>query len=164
MDKKELQLLKQAIINEVEGAEFYKLAAEKEGISEAVKNEFLILSKEEVNHIEWLKILFDKIKNDKEDEFNLAIIDPLPSPKIFTWDKLDRKSANIAVAVFGIAIQAEKAAVEFYENAAKSTEIEKARELYSILANWERSHVETFAKEYESLLEDWWAEQEFAPF
>ena len=164
MNKKEIQLLKQAIINEVEGAEFYKLASEKEGISEDVKNEFLYLSKEEIKHIEWLKILFEKIKNDKEDEFNLAMIDPLPSPKIFNWDKLDRKSANIAVAVFGIAIQTEKAAVEFYENAAKSTDIEKARELYNVLAKWERTHVETFSKEYESLLEEWWAEQEFSPF
>lgn len=64
-----IQLIKQVIINEIEGAEFYKLAAEKEGISEEVKNEFLYLSKEEMKHIEWLKILFDKIKNDKEDEF-----------------------------------------------------------------------------------------------
>lgn len=164
MDKKEIQLIKQAIINEIEGAEFYKLASEKEGISEEVKNEFLYLSKEELKHIEWLKVLFDKIKNSKEDEFDLAIIDPLPSPKIFTWDKLDRKSANIAVAVFGIAIQSEKTAIEFYQNAAKNTELKKARELYSILANWEKNHLESFSKEYESLLEEWWSEQEFSPF
>lgn len=164
MNKKEIQLIKQAIINEIEGAEFYKLAAEKEGVPEEVKNEFLHLSEEELKHIEWLKALFDKIKNDKEDEFNLAMIDPLPSPKIFTWDKLDRKSANIAVAVLGIALQSEKTAVEFYEDAAKNTELKKAKELYSILANWERNHVEKFSKEYENLLEEWWSEQKFSPF
>ena len=164
MNKKEIQLIKQAIINEVEGAEFYKLAAGKEGISEEVKKEFFHLADEEIKHIEWLKILFDKVKNEKEDEFNLAIIDPLPSPNIFAWNKLDRKSANIAVAVFGIAIQAEKASVEFYENAAKNSDLKKAQELYKILANWERSHLETFSKEYESLLDEWWSEQEFSPF
>lgn len=164
MNIKELQVLKQAIINEVEGAEFYKLAASKEGISEEVKNEFLYLAEEEIKHIEWLKTLFEKVKDDKEDEFNLSIIEPLPSPRIFSWDKLDRESATIAVSVFGIAIQTETAAVEFYENAAKNTTLEKARKLYTVLASWEKLHVETFSKEYENLLEEWWAHQNYAPF
>jgi rubrerythrin len=164
MNIKELQLLKQAIINEVEGAEFYKLAASKKDISEEVKNEFLYLAEEEVKHIEWLKTLFEKLKDDKEDEFNLSIIEPLPSPRIFSWDKLDRESATIAVSVFGIAIQTETAAVEFYENAAKNTTLEKARKLYKVLASWEKLHVETFSKEYENLLEEWWSHQNYAPF
>lgn len=164
MNIKELQVLKQAIINEVEGAEFYKLAASKEGISEEVKNEFLYLAEEEIKHIEWLKTLFEKVKDDKEDEFNLSIIEPLPSPRIFNWDKLDRESATIAVSVFGIAIQTETAAVEFYEKAAKNTTLEKARKLYNVLASWEKLHVETFSKEYENLLEEWWSQQNYAPF
>jgi len=164
MDNKELKILKQAIINEVEGAEFYKLAASKEGISEEVKKEFLSLAEEEVKHIVWLKTLFEKIKDDKEDDFNLSIIEPLPSPRIFNWDKLDRDSASLAVSVFGIAIQTEKAAIEFYESCAKNTSIKKAKELYTILASWEKQHVETFSKEYENLLEEWWAHQSYAPF
>ncbi|WP_291576774.1 ferritin family protein [Clostridium sp. UBA4548] len=164
MDIKELQILKQAIINEVEGAEFYKLAAAKEGIAEEVKNEFLSLAEEEVKHITWLKTLFEKIKDDKEDDFNLSIIEPLPSPRIFRWDNLDRESATIAVSVFGIAIQTEKAAVEFYENSAKNTSIKQAKELYKILASWEKQHLEIFSREYENLLDQWWSQQSYAPF
>jgi rubrerythrin len=164
MDKKELQLLKQAIINEIEGSEFYKLASEKNGISEEVKEAFIDLHNEEIKHIDWLKNLFDKIKNDKEDDFNLAMIEALPSPKLFSWDKLDRKSAALVVSVFGIAIQNEMAAVEFYKNAAASTNIDKAKKLYEVLSKWEELHVETFSKEYDNLLEEWWADQGFEPF
>ena len=164
MDKKELQLLKQAIINEIEGSEFYKLASEKNGISEEVKEAFIDLHNEEIKHIDWLKNLFDKIKNDKEDDFNLAIIEAPPSPKLFSWNKLDRKSAALVVSVFGIAIQNERAAVEFYKNAAANTNIDKAKKLYEVLSKWEELHVETFAKEYDNLLEEWWADQGFEPF
>lgn len=164
MNKKELQLLKQAIINEVEGAEFYGLAAEKHDLDEDVKKAFLDFKSEEMKHINWLKNLFEKIKDDKEDEFNLSIIEPLPSPKIFSWDKLDRKDASIVVSVFGIAIQTERAAVEFYKNAAKSTTIENAKKLYETLSKWEQTHLDTFSKEYDNLIEEWWSTQGFAPF
>lgn len=164
MNISEIKILKQAIINEVEGAEFYKLASEKKDIPEEVKNQFLYLAQEELKHIDWLKNLFEKIKDDKEDEFNLSIIEPLPSPKIFTWNKLDRDSASIAVSVFGIAIQTEKASAEFYEDCAKNTTLQKARELYTILSKWETLHLEAFSIEYESLLEKWWADQNYSPF
>ena len=58
MDSKaELKILKTAILNEVEGQFFYRLAAEKTE-SQEVRDAFLILAGEEEKHEKWLREIF----------------------------------------------------------------------------------------------------------
>lgn len=163
MKEKELQIIKQAIINELEGYEFYKMAVGQAEDPE-VKDSFKLLASEEQKHIEWLTELFEKIKTEPEDNFKLASMENPPSPGIFSWDKIDRKHAGIAVSVFGIGVQMEKASVEFYEEAAQNTAFESAKALYLTIAKWEEVHLSTFAKAYEKYQEQWWDDQGFAPF
>ena len=163
MGNQELMVIKQAIINEIEGYEFYKMAANNSK-STGVKDAFLELAEDELQHVIWLKEMFNKIKDDKVADFQLALIPEPTSPSIFKWDKIDRKDAGIAVSAFGIGIQMEKSSIEFYLKAASETEIEKAKELYNILVKWEKVHLDKFSLQYEELKEEWWSEQGYAPF
>lgn len=159
----ELRIIKQAILNELEGYEFYKMAM-VHSESEEVKAAFKMLAEEEQDHIEWLNELFQRIKDEPTDNFRLASMEDRPSPGIYKWDKIDRKHAGLAVSVFGIGIQMERAAIDFYNNAAEKTSYPAAKELYHTLAKWEEAHLNAFSKEYDSLQEDWWADQGYAPF
>ena len=117
-----------------------------------------------MQHVTWLKDLFNKVKDDNIDNFQLALISEPTSPAIFKWENIDRKDAAIAVSAFGIGIQMEKASIEYYEKAAKETDLKQAKELYNILIKWEKVHLDKFASQYEELKEDWWSDQGYAPF
>lgn len=163
MNNQELMIVKQAIINEIEGYEFYNMAANNSNTTE-VKNAFLELAEEEMQHVVWLKDLFNKVKDDNIVDFQLALIPEPISPAIFKWENIDRKDAGIAVSAFGIGMQMEKASIAYYEKAAKETGIKEAKELFNILIKWEKIHLDKFSSQYEELKEEWWSEQGYAPF
>lgn len=159
----EIQQVKQAILNEVEGYEFYKLAM-SQAKNDDVRAAFENLANEELKHVQWLTELFEKLKDGKDDSYKLATMPELPQMGIFKWDNIDRNNAGLAVSVFGIGMQMEEASVKFYKEASEKTNIADARKLYNILAEWEQVHYEQFAKEYESLKKEWWSDQSYAPF
>ncbi len=163
MKEQEIKLIKQAIINEVEGYEFYQLAAEK-AVSKEARETLSNLAKEEMIHIEYLQDLFNKVKDDKGDDYQLATLVPPASGQIFKVASLDKADLSMAMSVFSIGIQMEKASVEFYTEAKKTTRIPKARELYDILIKWEEVHMHQFTEEYQQLQDEWWAAQSYAPF
>ncbi|MBN2260882.1 MAG: ferritin family protein [Clostridiales bacterium] len=163
MNKNEISLIKQAIINEVEGYEFYKMAA-GQAKSEEIKQALLNLSNEEMKHIEYLHLLFDKIKEDALDDYTLASIEVPESPHIFKWEILEKEDIEMTLTVFSIGMQMEKASVEFYTKAKAETQLEEAKKLYDILIKWEQNHLEQFSDDYEKLQEEWWANQGYAPF
>lgn len=163
MIKKELDVISQAILNEVEGYEFYRMAADQAGTSES-KEAFLELANEELKHVEFLKALFDKVKNSSDDDLSLALGAKPPSPEIYDWKKVGKPYADLAMSVFGVGIQLEKASIEFYEKAKADTEVEEARKLYDLLIKWEHVHLEQFTEQYNIYKEDWWYDQGFAPF
>ncbi|MDR7870824.1 MAG: ferritin family protein [Tissierellaceae bacterium] len=163
MIKRELDVITQGILNEVEGYEFYKLAANQAGNNES-KEAFLELANEELKHIDYLKALFNKIKNSNQDDIQLAFDTKPPSPDIYNWKKMDKQYTSLAMSVFGIGIQMEKASIDFYEDAKAKTEIKEAKELYDLLIKWEYVHLEQFTEQYNTYKEDWWYDQGFAPF
>lgn len=163
MLKRDVEVFKQAILNEVEGYEFYKMAAYNADDNE-VKKTFLNLANEELKHIEWLKDAFSKLSGNPEDSTTLAIIENPPSPSIFRWENLQSQNANLAVSVFGISIEMERASVNFYEKAMAETPYEVAKQLFAVLAKWEQVHLEQFSKAYDEVMKDWWNDQGFDAF
>ncbi len=162
MDKKELEVIKQAILNEVEGYEFYKMAANS--ASGDSKTALLELANEELKHVEYLKGLFEKIKDDKDDDIQLALETDIPSPNIYKWENVEREQISLAMSVFNIGIQMERDSIAFYEDAKENTQHEQARELYDVLAKWEKVHLDQFVDQYNIQKENWWNDQNFAPF
>lgn len=162
MYKEELDVISQAILNEVEGYEFYRMAANQAGTNES-KEAFLELANEELKHVEYLKALFNKIK-DNNDDIKLAFEAVPPSPDIYNWKKVDKEYTSLAMSVFGIGIQMEKASIEFYENAKLKTNIDEARRLFDLLIKWEKVHLDQFTEQYNKHKTNWWSDQGFAPF
>lgn len=163
MKQNELDAIKQAILNEIEGYEFYQLAA-SQAKDDETKQSFLNLANEEMKHVEWLKALFNSMVNDDHDSFNLANVSDPPSPEIYQWKHLDRQNAQTAVSVFGIGMQMEQLAVKFYTEARDQATHDHVKALFTKLIAWEQVHFEQFAKEYDLLKQDWWSTQSFAPF
>ena len=162
MSNQTLSYIKQAIINEIEGYEFYRMAAgqSRDG---SIKETYLELAEEERKHVVWLQDLHKKIDGETH-ELDLDSIEAPPSPDIFNWKHLDREDPKTTLSVFGIAMQLEKASYEFYQKVGNEVEDEIVKKLFAILETWERNHYETFNKEYKLLKDDWWNEQGFAPF
>lgn len=163
MDKDELSVIKEAILNENEGYQVYMMAAEKidkEEISQSFKN----LAKEEQKHIEWLKDLYNNFDQETEMKFTIDQITPAEKPRIFKWEKIEKENLSFALSVFGIGVKMEKEAIEYYKNAVSKTDSIKAKKLYKKIIDWEYQHLNFFQEQYDMLREDWWAEQSFEPF
>ncbi|MDN5351555.1 MAG: hypothetical protein PWQ12_474 [Clostridiales bacterium] len=162
MKANDIMIFKQAIINEVEGFEFYKMAAHNAG-DESIRQSFLTLANEELKHIDWLKDAFQKLGGAGE-QVKLATFDAPPSPGIFKWENLKTQNANLSVSVFGIAIEMERASVAFYKEAQGKTSYEAARLLFEVLEKWEQGHLEQFSSVYDTLIKEWWNDQGFDAF
>lgn len=157
----ELKIIRQALLNEQEGYDFYSLAAGQAGSAEA-KEAFEQLALEEKKHIDWLLALYRSIK-DNSGNFDPSIYEEPPAPGLYNWKNIGRESGSLAVSVFGIGINLEKAAIDFYSSAAARTQLPAARELYQKLIRWENQHLEQFQQDYDTLREEWWDKQGFSP-
>lgn len=163
MLEKDVEIFKTAILNEVEGYEFYKMAAYN-AEDEEVKETFFMLANEELKHIEWLRDAFKKLSADPEDQSTLATIENPPSPDIFNWDNFKNQNTALAISVLGIGIEKEKASIAFYDQAKDKTSYENAKQLFEVLSKWEVGHLNQFVAAYDQMKGEWWAEQAFAPF
>ena len=161
----EVKILRQAMLNEVEGAEFYKLSADKFAPS-GTKDALLDLARQEEEHVEYLKSLSEKlIDNAKDINFDPETLkEEVPSPGIFNWDKVDEDMVRLAVTVFSVGLNMEKDSVKLYEDAKSKVESEESKKLFDILVKWEQSHVDTLQKQYDIYQQEWWNMQNFEPF
>ncbi|MBN2797170.1 MAG: ferritin family protein [Clostridia bacterium] len=162
MDMKTIGYVKQAIISEIEGYEFYKLAASKTR-SDEIRETYLELAEEERKHVEWLEQLLEKL-SEGDTSVVLEMTEAPPSPDFFNWEKLDREDPQTTISVFGIALQLEKASYLYYDEVVEIAEDEDTKTLFRVLAAWERAHYDTFNKQYKILQEAWWAKQRFSPY
>lgn len=165
MYNEELTIISQAILNEVEGYEFYRMASHQ-AQSEGTREAFLELSNEEMKHADYLKKLWSQLSGGGEVDIS-SILDSgvvIPSPEIYRWDKVDKSSTSLAMSVFGIGMQMEQSSVRFYEDARRKVKSQASKDLFDVLISWEKVHLMQFSNQYGILKEDWWAEQGFAPF
>lgn len=125
---------------------------------------FKELANEELKHVEYLQKLVEQIKDSESDSFKLALDLEVPSPDIFNWEKVERDQTALAMSVFNIGIQMERDSITFYEEAKANTKYEAAKELYDVLIKWEKVHLDQFIEQYNIQKENWWADQDFAPF
>ncbi|MCF8008247.1 MAG: ferritin family protein [Halanaerobiales bacterium] len=163
MGKDELNVIKEAILNENEGYQVYMMAAEKIDKKE-ISQSFKKLAQEELKHIKWLKDLYSNFEQKTEMKFTIEEVTSPEKPRIFKWEKIEKENLSFALSVFGLGVKMEKEAIEYYKNAVNKTESMKAKKLYKKIIDWEYQHLNFFQEQYDMLREDWWAEQSFEPF
>ena len=165
MYKEELEIISQAILNEMEGYEFYKMAGEQ-ATAQGTKEAFISLAKEELKHSEYLNKLWTILSDGGEINVEEILFSgiTIPSPEIYRWDKVNKLYATKEMSIFGIGMQMEKSSIDFYEEAKEKVKSKSSKDLFDILIKWEKVHLDQFTNQYNILKEEWWAEQRFSPF
>ncbi len=166
-NKTATDILKEAILLERRGKAFYTSVAEKTD-SEAAKKIFEMMAEEEEEHIKFLSKQF--IHYTKTNEF-LKNEKPAENPneetvlRILTEDvKKQISAASFEAAAISAAMDFETKAVKIYsERAVESTDVNE-KELYQMLADWEKTHHLLLHKLNEELKEEVWFDNNFWPF
>lgn len=170
---KDLDAIRQAILNEDEGAAFYSMAAEKTN-DETLKEAYNHLKDEEIQHGKWLRSMYERLVT-KEATSNLEWGTPGEimfnkevemrktgkTPGLFA--KADKKfEVSITdMSVFAAGALMEQASIDFYTKASAETKSEDAKKLYDVLVGWENVHLNELNAIHDDLMKIWLDKYEF---
>ncbi len=157
--------LKEAMLAEKAGIEFYKTAAERT-VDERGREVFTVLADEEAKHLEYLKRQFGHLLTGTEFEplkVETQILDK-PGPIFSSALVSQLNNAHWEMTALAVGMALEQAAIRRYQELAGKTEDRIAQEFFLSLVRWEESHARALEKEYERLKESYWEQAQFAPF
>lgn len=162
---KAVEVLKTAILLERRGKAFYTQAA-RNSESKSAQKIFEMMAEEEEEHINFLVRQF---KNYQEHhEFITNELPPEEDPavvEILTENiKKEISAAGFEAAAIGAAIDFENRAIEIYSNRADEATDPNEKEMYQMLADWEKTHHHLLHKLNEDLKEQIWNDNNFWPF
>lgn len=168
MDKnKATHILKEAILLERRGKAFYTNAAASTK-HDAARKIFTLMAEEEDEHIKYLSTQFAHFA--KTEEFLIPAA-PVPNDaemvtmKVLTEEfKKQVNAASYEAAAIAAAMDFELRAVKVYSDRAAETDDYKEKELYQILADWEKGHHELLENLNNELKEKIWNDNQFWPF
>ncbi len=160
-----LDVLKTAVLLERRGKAFYTHSARMSENS-SVKKIFEMMAEEEDAHIDFLVKQFKSFSNNnrflevkdiqEQDDDMMEIL----SEKV----KTEISAAGFEAAALSAAIDFENRAIEVYSNRANEATDPNEKEMYHMLANWEKSHHHLLHKLNEDLKEKIWNDNNFWPF
>jgi rubrerythrin len=166
MSKSAEDILKTAILLELRGKAFYTTAA-RETESEAVRKIFTMMAEEEATHIEFLSRQFAEYekngkfaKNNLENPADDAEVVMILSEQV----KKEISAAGFEAAAISAGIDFENRAIEVYQGRAGEAADPNEKEMYQMLADWERTHFRLLHKLNEDLKEQVWHDNNFWPF
>jgi len=160
-------ILKEAILLERRGKEFYSVVAEKSD-SKSARQIFEMMAREEDEHIKFLSSQFahyaktNKFKsiNNVEEE-----VDDEIAMRVLSEDfKKEVGAASFEAAAISAAIDFETRAVKLYSERAEEATDKNEKEMYLMLAKWEMGHQKSLHELSDSLKEDIWNDNNFWPF
>lgn len=164
-----LEIVKNAIRVENDGYQFYRLAEEKTTDPKG-KEVFSSLAKDETNHMQILKSLYQRVKEEKEFKFDEVrdmkhILETTSESPVFSEEFKERlKQSQFEMSALSIGILLEKDAIEFYKKSAQEAEEQDIKMLFNYLAEWEGEHLRALVNQQKLLQEDYWTEARFYPF
>lgn len=160
-----LKILKAAIQAEIEGYEFYMVAAEKTHDSLA-KEMFKSLAQDEVMHRQVLEQRYKHLieKGHWQPHQKLAGKPGKgPHSPIFKSLAKAAKGPHFEMSALSVGALLEQKAMEFYKKAAQESQDPNAKALYEELAAWEEEHYMLLDREYNQLREEYWAQAHYWP-
>ncbi len=162
---KALDVLKTAILLERRGKAFYTQAA-RQSESKSAQKIFEMMAEEEDEHIEFLTRQFknytDKnefMKINEHPEEDDAAVEIL-TEKV----KNEISAAGFEAAAISAAIDFENRAIEVYSTRAAEATDPQEKEMYQMLADWEKTHHHLLHKLNEDLKAEIWNDNNFWPF
>lgn len=163
---KAIEILKQAILLEKRGYSFYATVAEQTKDPD-IRNIFIIMAEEETAHVKFLSEQFAHY--DKNHEFLKVNLPDLANEKIahlVLSEEIKKKisAAGFEAAAIAAAIDMEKRAIEIYSAQAAQSSDQNEKDLFSWLADWEKTHLSVLSKLDNDLKERIWMDNQFWPF
>ena len=162
---KAIDVLKTAILLERRGKAFYTQAA-RQSESKSAKKIFEMMAEEEDAHIDFLTRQFKSylenqefLKTDPAPEEDEAIVEILTEQI-----KKEINAAGFEAAAISAAIDFENNAIAVYSNRAEEATDPNEKEMYQMLADWEKGHHHLLHKLNEDLKEQIWNDNNFWPF
>jgi rubrerythrin len=156
-----VDLLKGAILLERRGRALYEGAA-RQASAEPVRLLFETLAQEESRHQAWLESLFVQSAVEGAATGFRIPSDTASHPVIDSAMAAAIASAGFESAVVSAAVGLEQAAIAYYEEAAARSRGEAA-DLFTKLADWERTHLELLTSLDRQIRERAWFESGFWP-
>ncbi|MCK5586824.1 ferritin family protein [Candidatus Bipolaricaulota bacterium] len=161
-----LDSLRQAMIAERDGYQFYSMAAKQAGDPGAVEM-FEHLAEEEMRHFNVLQKQYQSLLDTGAWVPEIAWDEPWHpegAGSLFTDDFVRRiRGRHLEMAALSLGILLEKQAFEFYSRQAESAEDGSVREFFRELANWEDGHYRMLLREDEALKDEYWSKNRFEP-
>lgn len=161
--------LGKALQNEVDGREFYRMAA-KSARTDGARQIFEFLREEEERHYELILAQMERMAEGKP----LRLIRPASGKKgirkftspLFPPDFVARgKRVEGEAAAFSIGMTLEKQAIAQFSALRRTVTGDPAAEkLFDGLIAWEQEHLELLNRQYEQLRQMFWEEARFWPF
>jgi rubrerythrin len=165
--KSATDILKEAILLERRGKAFYSMTAANT-TSEAAKKIFSMMAEEEDSHIKFLSEQFAHYESKGQFKEN-AIVEQNPDEdiamKVLSADIVKQvTAASYEAAAISAAIDFETRAVKIYSERAEAATDANEKEMYTMLADWEKTHHFWLHKMNEELKESVWFDNHFWPF
>ncbi len=166
MPKSAEDILKTAILLELRGKAFYTTSA-RETKSEAVRKIFSLMAEEEDEHIAFLSKQFAEYGKSGRFVQNATLAHAEDTEALMILSEKVKKeisAAGFEAAAISAAIDFENRAVEVYQSRANEATDANEKEMYRMLADWERTHFRLLHKLDEDLKEQIWQDNNFWPF
>ena len=166
MAKSAVDILKEAILLERRGKAFYGTCA-KQTQSEAARKIFQMMADEEDEHIEFLSKQFAHYEKNQAFMKNEGGAHPDEDAvmEILSEEvKKEISAASFEAAAISAAMDFETRAVKVYSDRAEETTDQNEKDMYQMLADWEKGHHFWLHKINEELKEQVWYDNNFWPF
>lgn len=163
--------LRAALMNEIDGREFYRMAA-RDAATGAVRELFEFLMAEEERHYEALLDLAGRLASGKPPAFKRSVSDrkklaafrgALVTPGMIA----DARGAEGEIAALSIGMGIERRTIKQFSALRRKSEgagNEAAASVFAELVAWEEDHLDLLSKRYGAIRESYWEEAHFWPF
>lgn len=157
--------LETALQTELNGIEFYRLAAEKTTDPKG-KKVFEMLATDEYKHFETLQKQYASLA--KKNEWEIIDVGEASALEgespIYSLELKERvKGKHFEMTALSIGTLLESNSIDFYRRMKEESDDPAAVKLYSQLQKWEEGHLEALTKQLNLIKEEYWAEQRFSP-
>ncbi|MEA3287842.1 MAG: ferritin family protein [Candidatus Marinimicrobia bacterium] len=157
-------VLKRAMLLEMNGKEFFKMAA-KTATSPVAKELFEHMAKEEEHHLHILKLTFNrhldegKVILPSEEELAFGFQDPIIDKSFL----MELRNSAFDSSAISIALTLEERAFKFYQKEEQTATDPDIKKLFTWLTDWEIDHHRKLMELEEDFREEVWNDSNFWP-
>lgn len=166
-EKSILEGLKEALQTEMNGVEFYRLAAAQTQDAKG-REVFTMLADDETRHYRELRRQYENLLQHGEwlPEFDFGTPTTLAGASpIFSDDLKQRvKDRHFEMSALSIGALLETNSIDYYRRLKEQAPSLAIKNFYTALQQWEEKHLAAIVRQLDYLKEEFWQEAHWAPY